>query len=621
MTKVEPFAVQLRHSARHILLPLPIFPLLCQLPRPVKFPALPSLAVLLLCFLARAGAGIQVSPPLWGFDGKVLHESFNVFSIEVTNPSGRPFDGELVLDDSAGLGSRSSAAYKQPVYLAPGSARWVQFHPYIGNYVPQWRLSWGGSERGSVDLDAPNAGPPAVALLADPASSASRSAKMRVFPESLFPVTVSATDGLHSVVLDHQPRWEPQRREAFLDWVNRGGIVHLIPGPDGALPQFTESLASLNVVGKRGRVGAGWVVKHDAPRTEITGQSLKDAGFSPPEIKEDGDGNIHDLDGFILRKLAAVTKPDIAWGLIYLLTAVYVILIGPVFYLLRKRDYRVLLGGFIATVALFAGIFTAVGRRGYGEKQIYHSLSIARSLGAGRFDVREWVHAFATTGDVYRFQHADGSQLYAALGDGESVRGEVAAGKDSRFTADIPLFSSRPFLHRGVVKTSDPAITVVAWEEAPGEKKGAALPDMLRIRTEAGFRQRAFAAIVSRHGRYSEMELIADGFEMKKGSVRSSSAEFFRQRQFDDDGNGWHGNESGTKGEIERRLRTLHPAFISRVNNESAYFRKHITSSRPEDDRVRVFIYAEAPPEFAMKNERFQAGTQFVLYVHDIFKP
>ena len=581
----------------------------------MKSTALASLAALLLFLIARAPAALNVSPPLWGFDGKVLNESFNVLSIEIANPGGKPFDGELVLDDAAGLGARSSAPCKQRVYLAPGSARWVQFYPYVSSYVPQWRLSWDGSDRGSADLGQPNAGPPAIVLLADPNSPASRAARMRLFPDHLFPTTVSATDGLHAIVLDHQPRWDAQRREAFLDWVNRGGIVHLIPGSDGALPQFTETLAVLNVPGERGAVGGGWVAKHQLTRGEITEQSLKDAGFPAPEIKDDGEGNIYDMDGFVFRKLAAVTKPDIAWGLIYLLTAVYVVLIGPVFYLLRKRDYRMLLGGFVATVALFAFIFTAVGRRGYGEKQIYHSLSIARSLGAGRFDVREWIHAFATTGDIYRFQHAEGSQLYGALGEGETVRGDIAAGKESNFTADIPLFSSRPFLHRGVEKTDDPGITVVEWDET------SAIPGSLRIKTEAGFRKRAFTAIVSRRGYYAEMTPTADGFELKRGNARSSNTEFFGQHQFQDYGNNWLGNDSGNKNEIERILRSLHPVFISRVNNEGPYFKKRVTSPRPEDDRVRLFVYAEAPPEFAMKNDRFQAGTQLVLYVQDIFKP
>ena len=38
-------------------------------------------------------------------------------------------------------------------------------------------------------------------------------------------------------------------------------------------------------------------------------------------------------------------------------------------------------------------------------------------------------------------------------------------------------------------------------------------------------------------------------------------------------------------------------------------------------DRARLFLYAEGPPEFGIKNDRFQRGQSLVLYVMDIFKP
>ena len=39
------------------------------------------------------------------------------------------------------------------------------------------------------------------------------------FPEDLFPLTGAALSGLGTVVLDHVPRWEPAKRQAFLDWL------------------------------------------------------------------------------------------------------------------------------------------------------------------------------------------------------------------------------------------------------------------------------------------------------------------------------------------------------------------------------------------------------------------
>ncbi|MEQ1851356.1 MAG: hypothetical protein ABMA01_07165 [Chthoniobacteraceae bacterium] len=577
----------------------------------------PLLLAALSTILAACNvAALDVGPPVWGFDGTVVSGCFNVISFEVSNRSGKPFEGNLVLDDAGGLGTRSSAPYEQPVYLAPGTSRWVQFHPYIGSYTPSWRLAWDGTERGEIEINRPNSGPPATVLLADPNALGMRAARMRLFPENLFPATVSATDALHAVVLDHQPRWEGPRRQAFLDWVMRGGIVHLLPGPDGAQPRFTEEFAPLNVEGDRGFLGAGLVVRHRVPRAEMTEQFLKDAGFPTPELKENKEGSIYDLDGFLFRKLASITRPNINWSLIYLLTAVYVLLIGPAFYLLRKRDYRLLLGGLIATVAVFAWLFTVVGRRGYGEKQIYHSLSIARALGGGRYDVQEWVHPFATSGDLYRFEHPGGGHLYAALGEGESVRGSVVTGKDSHFEADMPLFSSRPFLHRGVVATGAQGFTVEDWKTDNVGKLWT-----LRIKADPGIRQRTIAAVLEHGGDYSDLELTNDGFNLQRKSARNSPAVFFGKQQFHDTMHSWAGGDFGDAEAIVSRLRALHPVLISRANGEKVYLRNYIASPRLSGDRTRLLVYAEAPAAFALKSDQFQAGRQYVLYVQDLFKP
>jgi hypothetical protein len=495
----------------------------------------------------------------------------------------------------------------------------VQFHPYVGTYTPQWRLAWDGSERGSVEIDRPDSGPPATVLLADPSAPGTRSVRMRLFAENLFPATVAATDGLHAVVLDHQPRWEGPRRQAFLDWVTRGGVVHLLPGPGGALPHFTEELSALNVATDRANIGSGIVVKHAFASAEITEKSLQDAGFPGPQTANNSSGNIHDLDGFLFRKLASVTRPRISWGAIYLLTIVYVVLIGPVFYLLRRRDYRLLLGGLLVTIAAFAWIFTVVGRRGYGEKQIYHSLAIARSLGKGRFDVHEWIHAFATSGDVYRFEHAGGGHLYAALGEGEATRGVVHEGRESYFDADIPLFSSRPFLHRGVIAAGGGGFAVTKWETMPaagGERLKA-----ISVSADPATVGTTISAVLEHQGRYFDLARTERGFEMKPGAIGMTSSEFFGQENFYDSGAGWYGSDFGDAEAIMSRLRSLHRVFISHANGDKAYFRNYITRPRPSDGRARLMVYAEAPPAFGLKSDRFQAGRQFVLYVQDIFKP
>jgi hypothetical protein len=326
------------------------------------------------------------------------------------------------------------------------------------------------------------------------------------------------------------------------------------------------------------------------------------------------------LDRTSFNKLAAITRPRINWGLIYLLTILYIVLIGPVFYLQRKRNYRLLLAGFIGTVAIFAWLFTVIGRRGYGEKQIYHSLAIAYPLGDGRFDVQEWIHAFATAGDVYRLEHPGGSQLYGTTVEGETVRGEITAGKDAHFAADIPLFSSRPFLHRGVMKADDPGLKVTRWE-SKNSKNDVAPLKVLEVDSAPDFRQSVFTAIVEHGGRYHELAITASGLALKPGGSWKSAKDYFAQTNFYDSGKWNIAGDAGDEEAIAAELRKLHPLYISRANGEASYFRKYLPARRKTGDQARLFLFADGPQGFRMQSERFQAGRQFVLYVADIFKP
>jgi hypothetical protein len=564
----------------------------------------------------HAFAALAVGKPEWGFDGTVTPGTFNILSLELRNTGAAAFDGDITLDDAGTFGSPSAAPYRQKIFLAPGTARWVQFHPYIGTGAVDWRLVWTEKGREAKENVSPEGGlktgPPAIVMLADPEAPALRNARMRVFNEANFPPTAAATDALHAVVLDHQPRWESARREAFLHWVKRGGILHLLPGPDGTLPVFTEELSPLNTPGN---VGAGRVIRHTLSRADITEKALAEAGFPAPEYKAntsaERNSTYEDSDGAYFDTLALVTKPNIAWWLIYLLTALYIGLIGPVFYFLRKRDYRALLAGFIATVALFAWLFTVVGRRGYGERQIYHSLAVARGIEAGKWDVLHFVHAFATSGDLYRLSYPGTAQLFAAPSrGGETVRGTIMQGKDAHLAADIPLFSARPFVHRGVMPGPDFSFTVSKF----GKNAGGIL-DAITLTATGTLPEGIVKAAAQYKASFFSLTQTGNTFTSTGGHCAEISevlGDGSRQRHYQ---NFRHGGNSLS---AINAITTNFGALLAREVSDDANTPKLLPSRNPGADFVRLFLYTRAPAAFRMNTAAFDPGLEHVLYVLDL---
>lgn len=583
--------------------------------------------VMWLLSLMPAVARLEVRNPRWGFGGKPTLGTFNLLSVEVRNTGGNAFDGVLTLQHEGGFSS--AAPLQQQVFLAPGTTRWVQFSPYIAsNYKPDYVLSWGRERDESINVDNTQVervtGPPAVVILADPETV--RTARLAVFPESMFPVTVSSTDSLHAVILDHVPRFQPPQSQAFIDWLRLGGLVHLVPSATGEYPKFEGPLAPLNIEGSKGRVGAGTVVKHPWPAGEVTPAQLATAGYRVPEEKpntgnqNDNDryrrhGDVTFSDSSLFQTLAGVTKPKIAWWLIYLLTGVYVIIIGPVFFVIRKRDYRLLLGGFLATVALFAWIFTVIGRRGYGESQVCHSLAVARVLGDGRFEVTHWSHAFATSGDEYRLEYPGASHLYASLGmDGERVRGHVVTGKESHFLADIPLFSFRNFLHRGVMAGDGPVIQMASLDPGKSNWEQAA-----RFTVSGKIPGEIVRAVMQVGGSF--YRLSSSGAEWKVSDSGSSDIGALYGRWSSNDGysHGYYGRYESSE-EAKARLREAAPALAQRIGAEPSRVPRFF--GRPIPDRTaRLYLYTSAPDTFRMSGNNFTTGENFVLYVQDFALP
>ncbi|MEO7318785.1 MAG: hypothetical protein ABIZ56_07330 [Chthoniobacteraceae bacterium] len=565
---------------------------------------------LLLLLCAGAASGLEIREKRWGFDGRVRVGYFNILSVFVANPDARAFDGQFALENRNGLEKAAGAPVVQPVYLAAGTQRWVQFQVFVGQAGSDWHLRWKG---GSEKIDGAQAGPPARVLLLDPQDAFAKAGGLRAFPDDLFPTTVAATDALSAVALDHVPRWEPARRDAFLDWLRRGGSVHLVHGADGQFPAIPEALALLNTHPR--------VIRHEVTRADITEQYLTDHGHPAPELRNNARTLIYSLEQQLLQILAALTKPRIAWWLIYLLTAAYVIVVGPAHYRWSKRmPWLRSIALFVALVAGFGGAFAFTGRRGAGEKSQIRAIAIARSLGDGRHDVTQWISAFVTRGDTYRLTHAGPANLYATATEFDSVNGAITNGREGRFDVDIPLFSTRPFIHRGVLTGDRTEPTVQEWKvNAAGNLESLILvltPElMLRTRN-----------VWVRDGTlYYSLKRTSERWELDgPGSAESA---FFSEETFTRfNASGHRGNvivfgdtSDDTSGQVW--MNNAGKILIARALGTIEGLPNVTTAPPLPANQLQLFLYADLPDAFRVQDSRFPDQQGRVLYVQDIFKP
>ena len=580
-----------------------------------------------LAFALAAQAELVVRNPVAGFGGKFVPDHFNLLSIEVQNTGSQPFEGRISLDD--GGHSSGGVPYVQQIFVSPGATRWVQFCPFVTSYQ-RWSISWSDAAGHEYSMrlmrgdDSMPSGAPVTVIFNSPDAPHSQQARLPSFMENLFPVSVTATDGLYAAALDHVPRWDAPRRQAFRDWVYRGGIVHLLQGVDGKHPEFSDELAPLNIAGERGVFGAGQIVKHTQTRESITAGMLG----AEPQLLADA-GGYTEVSPALTRLLADITKPDIPWGFIYLLTVVYVALIGPGFYLQRKRDYRVMLGALGVTVVVFAWLFTVVGRRGYGERQILQSVGYAESLGGNRHIATQWMHAFATSSDHYQFQYPGSGHAYASLASSGTVKATVRSGADAAFFADIPLFSGRPFIHSGVLTGDDTTVEVTGWETKQSESKSNwdnGRFQSLRIRPNANFPKSVELMAVVHRDRIYTLALEGQEWVSESSANTREVNSWFSEKPFNEGsyyGGGRYENQGEANGEarLKSRLGQCGPVLIAQLIGAKAYTRQRITVPDLDPDTARLFIYARTPAGFVAPAKGFQFGGGYILYSQTLRKP
>ncbi|MGQ0636771.1 MAG: hypothetical protein ACT4QC_19340 [Planctomycetaceae bacterium] len=621
-----------------------------------------AMAVLALAACGPAFA-LEVDQVIWGFDGQVVADRFNLLSVLITNSTSAPFDGQLELTKTLGP-QQVDAAIVEGLYLAPHSSRWVQLYPYAKNDWEEWTLSWGPKTADSASLPRPRHGPPACVLLEDTDSLPTTGGAIRRFPDNLFPVQVTATDGLIAAALDHVPRWEEPRQRAFVDWVTRGGKLHLLHDSRGNYPQLTGQLAALDTGRERQRVGAGFVIRHSLKRGDLTTEYVENVlvddrpasgperesaqkrtgtgGASQPRPEPDSPLDFAEFasagwerDDVVLSSLKRMSRPDHSWLLIHLLSWVYIALVGPGCYLLGLRsegDYRKVFGALSAIVGLFSLTFLFIGRRGYNETTAAYSLAIARPLDGGRYDVTGWTDAFAVSGGDYTFTHDGAGRMYSSCQDEERVRGAIRYGAEAGFTADLPPFSSRAFGYRAV--TGGPVISVtiekieatqvmrqesITLRDFTVSARPAAVESILQnlvVAKGPGF-PTAYRDLCVLYGRYLYMLTEQDG-KLVLGPERGSLTAFLKL-----DKAGWS-TAFGAADPWEQSHVSRDELFLSLfaplvARNLDLRTSKDVLDFQLPDDRVRLFIFAPLPEEFRLKTAQFRRQEGYVLYCLNVF--
>lgn len=449
----------------------------------------------MLLMLPATVFAIDIEETIWGFSNQPVQNKCVPLSLRISNNTPEVFDKTVQLNRLLFSGSKVGAPLYRKIYLAPYSSQWFQFYPYqVDGQREEWSLNWGPQfleyrkiTRAGNRSEAPTR---VRVILSSSNSLLQQGTRFKRFPEELFPPFVTATDSLDEVILDHVPRWDPARRTSFLNWIEQGGVLHLLPDATGENLKFTSTLTKLNSPFEHFRIGAGLVIRHDAKMTELNStklnqriaavlavesQALQTGGSNViPETTAASQGDMidefryGDVNSGILFQLSELSFPDHNWPIIYLMTLVYIFLIYPGCYLFQQREkkasYRKPLLFLLVTVGLFSLFFWSIGKRGYGEKTTINSLLVARPLSDNQLDLTCWMNCFVTGGGDYKFSAEGEGAIYTTTQFTERVRGGIFNGIDGYFISDIPPFSSRRVMYRVKAPYPTPQITVQEYE-------------------------------------------------------------------------------------------------------------------------------------------------------------
>ncbi|MFN8857063.1 MAG: hypothetical protein ACK50P_15970 [Planctomycetaceae bacterium] len=612
--------------------------------------------------LAGIGWGLEITDQRWGFDGRVVPERFAVLSVLVSNAGSTPFDGQLRLERVQGF-DVVDAPMVESVYLAPGSSRWVQFHPWIDELgYSNWRIVWGEGVKERLVLNNPNStrGRPALVVLESAGRVGGATAATNRFPEDLFPRHATACAGLGGVLLDHEPRWSEVQQRAFLDWIRLGGELHLTLDSAGRLPKLTGLLSALS--GGDGTVpwGAGFVRQHDVPMSAFDSQTIRSRVLNTNRWLRDraarveGEGGVTEpipetgvpfsdqeleVDGPLLRLLKGLTRAEHSWVLIHSLSILFLTLVFPGGWYLgqqRKGDYRMVFGVLIAMISLFSLIFFWVGRRGAGEASIVDTLFFAEQIEPGRFRLSGWSNVFVTQGGNYEFQQEGTGRMYSSGQSSEGLRGMIRNGAEASLVTDMPPFSSRSILSHMIAEGPkiEASVRKVEISSSSGlryefksdrvmKRTEQMVPALARLELELRGKFRSTPPgriLVVFGGRVYEMsagnKAAADGGMVL--TVQSGGTPLPQFLKVSEDAFG-NMNAFMSTG-VENTPATAYRTGLDKAVQKGLGLRssRDVFEFELPTDRVRLLIYDDPPPEFRFEGDQLPKQRGRCLYSLDV---
>ena len=584
------------------------------------------LLALLSVWPASLSAQIVVTDKQWGWDNKPRLNGFNLLNIKVLNSGNDPWKGSFRMqNDSMPLGV-DIPILEPNMYIEPGGSRLLQFLVFVDSNC-EFELSWG---LGKDQREVLGATADAVAAVPEDQQGNDRDRQAVVqlrgyrtgsgascpsFPEEYFPTSAAGIYGLQAILLDHVPEFQPAQEKAFLDWIYSGGELHLFSTSATDVLQFGGILSELNQPLDEFAIGSGWVVRHAMPLAKATrnfiSEEVRHHTTGPKRESQHQDWNISGVLHRLQGSLKRITKPNHNWMAIYLLAFAYLLLLFPGCWLIGRKvsDYRITFGVILGVVVLFSLSFDLVGRRGYGEVTSVNFTAIARPASNGRSSVLQMSNVFVTAGGTYEISHPVEGAVYSTGQTSERVRGLALNRPVGMMRVDIPAFSDRSVLHAGIVPYSISSVSIVkAVRNSSGDLQELELhiDDLSRWPAEVLEMQ-----VVHRDRIWN----LASG----TGQTLKATTPEDIERVISDFNwylNPWSTGEDETADEWFRQTRIPALAYDLQV-----FENRDLQNFPFPDDRIRVYVFAEAPPEFMATGSLSAQQQGRVLFVQEVHLP